>query len=805
MRKLLVIFLFAIVCTTHVEAQNDADFPYNKMPDIFRGTKQLTLEGDLSVRMLDGAHKFIERKIDESVSNREKLWKRDLSSADAYDKSIDANRRRFAKIIGVVDKSVPLVSYNVGFPEKYTAPAMEKYATGSDNVVIAETANYKLYQVRWTVFNRVTGEGLLFEPKSKPSATIIAIPDADQEPEQLAGLAGGVAAESQLARNLASNGYQVLVPLLISRDTVFAGQDKQQTYREWLYRQSYHMGRHIIGYEVQKIMSAIDYFKLSDPQMKIGVAGYNEGGLLAFYAAAVDKRIESVLVSGYFNSRQKVWDEPVYRNVWSLLNEFGDAEIATLIAPRSLTIEYSKVKLITDELSGNAQKGMQVEGLPYTGYKGKIETPSFASVQSEYNRIDQLTKKDFLPKQLIVGKNGQAVIFFSKDATNHFLRSLGNNQSLNLTNDQIADSRKNVDRKKRQLQQVREIEDDVQQMVRDSDQERDRFFLHKIMPEFPARNWSTQPYHPYYPVSKFTDQSDKYRKYFAEEIIGTFNDKLLPFNALTRKVYDKERFTGYEVVMDVFPDLIATGILLIPKNIKSGERRPVVVTQHGRNDYPRKLIEGNATIYNNAASKLADQGFIVYVPQNPYRGEDRYRWLARKANNVKATLFSFITAQHQQTINWLASLEFVDKSRIAYYGLSYGGQTAMRVPPLLDGYCLSICAGDFGDVTKKVADTHYKGSFMNTLEWEMPYFNMGNTFGYAEMAYLIFPRPFMVERGHHDLIQPDSWIGYEFGKIRFFYDQFNQGDKAEIEYFNGGHTMRGEGTFKFLHKHLNWP
>jgi hypothetical protein len=118
---------------------------------------------------------------------------------------------------------------------------------------------------------------------------------------------------------------------------------------------------------------------------------------------------------------------------------------------------------------------------------------------------------------------------------------------------------------------------------------------------------------------------------------------------------------------------------------------------------------------------------------------------------------------------------------------------------------LSICAGDFGDWTRKVTDTHYKGSFMNTIEWEMPYFNSGNTFSYAEMAYLIFPRPFMVERGHHDLIQPDSWIGSEFGKIRFFYDQFNQGDKAEIEYFNGGHSMRGDGSFRFLHKHLNWP
>jgi hypothetical protein len=129
----------------------------------------------------------------------------------------------------------------------------------------------------------------------------------------------------------------------------------------------------------------------------------------------------------------------------------------------------------------------------------------------------------------------------------------------------------------------------------------------------------------------------------------------------------------------------------------------------------------------------------------------------------------------------------------------------MRVPALLEGYCLSICAGDFGNWTRKVVDTHFSSGFMNSMEWEMPYFNMGSTFSYAEMAYLIFPRPFMVERGHDDLVQPDEWVDSEDGKVKYYYDQFNLGDKTEIEYFNGGHSMRGEGTFDFLRKHLNWP
>src|SRR6266513_3153418 len=50
---------------------------------------------------------------------------------------------------------------------------------------------------------------------------------------------------------------------------------------------------------------------------------------------------------------------------------------------------------------------------------------------------------------------------------------------------------------------------------------------------------------------------------------------------------------------------------------------------------------------------------------------------------------------------------------------------------------------------------------------EMPYFDMGNTFDYAEMAYLMVPRPFMVERGHHDRVGQDQWVAHEYAKVRW--------------------------------------
>jgi hypothetical protein len=86
---------------------------------------------------------------------------------------------------------------------------------------------------------------------------------------------------------------------------------------------------------VEKVLAALDAFAVEGGGgVPMGIAGYDEGGLIAFYAAALDGRVQSTLVSGYFNSRQNLWDEPIYRNVFGLLREFGDAEIATLIAPR---------------------------------------------------------------------------------------------------------------------------------------------------------------------------------------------------------------------------------------------------------------------------------------------------------------------------------------------------------------------------------------------------------------------------------------------------------------------------------------
>ena len=308
-------------------------------------------------------------------------------------------------------------------------------------------------------------------------------------------------------------------------------------------------------------------------------------------------------------------------------------------------------------------------------------------------------------------------------------------------------------------------------------------------------------------VEKWQETAKGYREYFWEEVIGRLLPASLPAHPRTRLVYDAPKFRGYEVTLDVYEDVFAYGILLVPKDVKPGERRPVVVCQHGLEGRAQQVADPKVDnpSYHRFACQLAERGFITYAPQNPTIGGDTFRALQRKANPLKRALFSFIVRQHERTLAWLASLPFVDPDRIAFYGLSYGGSTAMRVPAILEGYCLSICSACYNEWIWKSVSVRRPFTYPMTGEFEQPEFDLGNTFNHAEMSWLIFPRPFMVERGHQDGVAPDEWVAYEYARTFRRYDLLGLRDRTEIEFFDGPHTIHGVGTFAFLHKHLRWP
>ncbi len=508
------------------------------------GAAPLTAKGDLALQMVDTINTDLLQRTSDAAARRAEYWKRDYRSRADYERSVAPNRERFRKAIGVVDPRVPVA-------------ALKYVSSSSTPALVGGGAGYKIFAVRWPVFRGVTGAGLLLQPNGPPVARVVALPDADQSPEMAVGLAPGVEREAQFARRLAESGCQVLIPTLIDRRDTWSGSPEirmtNQPHREFIYRMAFQMGRHVIGYEVQKALAAVDWFERENRRVRapIVVAGYGEGGLIAFWSAAADTRIDRTLVAGYFNSRQDLWKEPVYRDVWGLLREFGDAEIAGLIAPRTLIVE--------------AGSGPEIPGPPPETKDRKGATPNGALAGP--------------PRSSVEAEVARARPFFSRLKAEVRLVEKGAGVESLLgkvkpSGPAPVDARGAFDPAPRLRGQFDELIAYTQELVRQSPRRREQFW---------ANADASSP-------ERWKESTRFHRDYIWREVIGRLPDPGAPPNPRARLIYDTARFRGYEVMLDVWSGIFAYGILLVPKDIQPGERRPVVVCQHGLEGRPPRTI-----------------------------------------------------------------------------------------------------------------------------------------------------------------------------------------------------------------------
>lgn len=770
---LVVGITFLMMQTMNVSAQST--FPFK--------ASLLTEKGDLSAKMVEGVGKFLLGETQKKKENRSALWQLDFSSEAAFQQSTANHRNLLSKSLGVVEERVQ--------------PHIELMANPNTRGLTSyriELPTCIITAIHWQVLDGLSAEGILIQPKGKIRARVVMLPDADVLPEVLAGLKQSSQAGFAAAQQLANNGTEVIIPTLISRDDRYSGNKSlnmftNQPHREWLYRQGYEVGRHVIGYELQKIFSAIDWFasknKLEGVDIKIGVSGHGEGGLLALYAAALDKRISSTLVSGYFDSREKLWQEPIYRNVFGLLTTFGDAEIAVMSWPRKLTIEYAQ----GPEISGPPPSTDMRSGAA----PGMITTPTIEHSKAEWDRAKAMVTNKQHHLQWISSSTGTTPGNpFSTTALAEFMKGLDG--SLAFHSSTIAAPIKNIEwvnAEDRQSRSVRDMESHIQRVMDLCHRTRNENF------------WQTLKG----TIEEQVSIKATHRKALGQ-VLGELPVPSIPANPKARLLEENDLWTSYEITLDVYaPDVFAWGILLVPKGIKPGEKRPTVVCQHGLEGVPGDVITRDVSsdayqYYKSFAVKLAEKGYVTFAPHNYYRGEDKFRVLQRMANPIGLTLFSGIVSQHRRIVAWLGEQSFVEPTKIGFYGLSYGGKTAMRVPALVEGYALSICSADFNEWIVKNSTIDYPLSYLYTSEYDMPEWNLGHTFSYAEMAALIAPRPFMVERGLYDGVSIDELVDFEYAKVRRHFVELGIPEKTSIEHFNGPHSINGIGTYQFLDQYL---
>ena len=726
-------------------------------------------KGDLGTKMVSDIGVWLDIKTKENHTLRNEQFLVNASKIAQDPKALEKKKQTLKSILGIIDST-------------NKTEDLELLETLNKPALIYENKQYKIFKIRWNVVEGLHGEGLLVEPKEKPTAQIIAIPPPDITPESFCGLTNDKTVS--MGKILADLGCRVIVPTIIDRKQGFSNnldipRKTNIPRREFIYRMAYEMGYQINGLEIQKLLPLINWFSFKDPTIPIGVAGNGDGAFQALILSFLDNRIQSSWIDGYSLNRNKTWSEPLDRNIWNYLKYFSDAELVSL----------SKASTLISGFSYPLYKGaLKIENLNQAA-PGILTAPTKNLIIEENEILVSFLKAMNFEKKVLF-ENTSSVLTLAQLGAK-FISTISNVKSAPINENSPVSMNFNPEAEERQQRQFNELISFIQKSWRKSD---------KVRQTLISKHDSST-------VEKWEKSSEPLRKYFSEEVIGKLPAATLKPNPRSRIIYENKDFTGYEVALDIHENVFAYGILLVPTKIKAGEKRPVVVCQHGLEGKPTDVCDPDkkTQYYNSFGAELARKGYIVFAPQNPYLGRDLFRELQRKANPLGLSLFSFIVQQHQITLDWLKTLPFVQPDKIGFYGLSYGGKTAMRVPAILKDYCLSICSGDFNEWVGKNVLVDYHGSYMWTYEYEMYEFNLGQTFNYAEMAMLIAPRPFMVERGHSDGVGIDEMVGWEYAKVRRFYAFLGIPEKTEIEFFKGGHEINSKDTFAFLKKHLGWP
>jgi dienelactone hydrolase len=295
------------------------------------------------------------------------------------------------------------------------------------------------------------------------------------------------------------------------------------------------------------------------------------------------------------------------------------------------------------------------------------------------------------------------------------------------------------------------------------------------------------------------------------DLIGHYPPTTGPFEAESVQLYNQPGFTGYRLSLRVYDGVHAYGILLVPKGIKPGEKRPVVLVQHGLKGLPESSLgvvpKKEDEIYSQFGLRLAERGYIVFAPMIATQSNPERTRLNRRSQLTGMMPVGMDVKKFDRVLDYLSTLPYVDSRRFAFYGLSYGGYTALWAGPGVSRFQVVISSGHFNDWNAKTTDVTQGTAFPFYANVIDQYdFNMLGNFNHSDLASLVAPRAFMIEIGDFDGVEvaPRSLVDREIDKVLETYRKLGIPDKGAVSRFHGPHMIHGVDTYPFLDRWLNW-
>ena len=260
--------------------------------------------------------------------------------------------------------------------------------------------------------------------------------------------------------------------------------------------------------------------------------------------------------------------------------------------------------------------------------------------------------------------------------------------------------------------------------------------------------------------------------------------------------------------------------LLLPNDIKPGEKRPAVIAAHGHVSSMKESIAGVAE-YGNVAQDIsnyntaygaafAEMGYVVFCPDARGFGEraeaaaqadGEWKCTCRNMNHMGIPLgrsaIGMSVWDLVKLVDYICTRPDCDTERIGVAGLSGGGLQALYLAAIDERIKCACTSGYFYGALESllIQNGHCDCNYVPDL-WT--HFDMG------DIASLVAPRALIVETGTQDPLNGASGVANVTAQFEITEKAYAACGSGKIKHamFDGGHKWCGVDVYPFFEKYL---
>jgi len=245
--------------------------------------------------------------------------------------------------------------------------------------------------------------------------------------------------------------------------------------------------------------------------------------------------------------------------------------------------------------------------------------------------------------------------------------------------------------------------------------------------------------------------------------------------------------------------LLLSGVLSSRLLIPEGEMPPngwpavLLLHDHGARfekgwekvigDHPEPYYSGMAI-----GDSLAAHGYVVYCIDALYWGSRRSNLTQQQFSDSlggPGEWFARVLADDKESVRYLCSLPYIDSTRIAAAGFSYGAYRAWNLAA--EEPNIKVCIAAHWMTT--LAQNRYNDSWLCMVrKGQLPF---------AQIAAEIAPRPFLLQYGTHDKLFPVSAVD---SCVHYIDSVYQHAPSFKSESYECGHVF----TYEHLKNWLVW-